>query len=145
MANQRRALLGDVFRKAAMPRERNGDLAGEQQADPPPEPNGELSGDLADDLAGRGNTGTVKPRATRQRRQSVPVDDGEKAKGRNLKIPDSVFRRLELEALRRGTDNSKLATRLLHSALPKDIEMSFVVGGKKATTGDDEKTPAADD
>jgi hypothetical protein len=142
MANQRRALLGDVFRKAAMPRERNGDQAGDQQAETPPESNGELADDQAD-IQSRGDTSPAKARAPRQRR--APVDDGEKAKGRNLKIPDSVFRRLELEALRRGTDNSKLATRLLHSALPKDIEMSFVVGGKKATTGDDEKTPAADD
>jgi len=117
-----------------MPRERNGD----QQAETPPE----LADDQAD-IQSRGDAGPARTRAPRQRRP--PVDDSEKGKGRNLKIPDSVFRRLELEALRRQTDNSKLVTKILHSALPKDIEMSFIVGGKKATAGDDEKTPSADD
>ena len=54
----------------------------------------------------------------------------EKGKGRNLKIPDSVFRRLTLEAQRRETDNSKLVTKILDQALPADIRI--VVGDEKA-------------
>jgi hypothetical protein len=145
MATQKRGVLGNVVRKLGMPPERNGDQAGDQQPEMPPEPNGDLAGDLADNQS-RGDTGPTKARAPRQRRP--PVDDSEKGKGRNLKIPDSVFRRLELEALRRGMDNSKLATKLLDSRLPKEIKMSWIVdgvgGGKKATADDDEKTPAAD-
>jgi hypothetical protein len=137
-------MLGDVFRKAAMPPERNGDSTDE----PVDGPN--RNGELTDDQ-GRGETSPAKIRAPRQR--SRPVDDSEKGKGRNLKIPDSVFRRLELEALRRQTDNSKLVTKILDRELPKEIEMSFVIGGKKASADvgkkasadDDEKTPATDD
>lgn len=84
--------------------------------------NGELADDQAD--AGRGDDAPAKAR----RRRKGPVL--EKGKGRNLKIPDSVFRRLELEALRRGWDKSKLATHLLNQLLPPDIKI--VVGEEKA-------------
>ena len=47
-----------------------------------------------------------------------------------MKIPDSVFRRLTLEAQRRETDNSKLVTKILGQALPADIRI--VVGDEKA-------------
>jgi hypothetical protein len=40
-----------------------------------------------------------------RRRRRPPITD--KGRGRNLKIPDSVFRRLELEALRRGVNLSR--------------------------------------
>ncbi len=64
--------------------------------------------------------------ARRRRRPLVT----EKGRGRNLKIPDSVFHRLELEAIRRGWDKSKLATHLLNQLLPPDIKI--VVGAAKA-------------
>jgi hypothetical protein len=41
-----------------------------------------------------------------------------------------VFRRLELEALRTGTDNSKLVTKILDRELPKNI--SVVIGDHQA-------------
>jgi hypothetical protein len=57
----------------------------------------------------------------------------EKGKGRNLKIPDGVFRRLTLEAARRGTDLSKLVTRILDRELPSDIRI--VVGRDEDSAG----------
>jgi hypothetical protein len=64
---------------------------------------------------------------SRVRRRRAPVT--EKGKGRNLKIPGSVFRRLELEAIRRGWDKSKLATHVLNQGLPADIKI--VMGSEK--------------
>jgi hypothetical protein len=111
MASQR-GLLGNVVRDVGTPRD------------------GELVDDEADGQ-GRGDASlAAKARAPRQRRTPVT----EKGKGRNLKIPDGVFRRLTLEAQRRGTDNSKLVTKILDRELPTDIRI--VVG--------DEKPPAAE-
>ncbi len=53
---------------------------------------------------------------TRRRRRRAPIT--EKGRGRNLKIPDSVFRRLELEAIERGEDKSKIVTTILDRHLP---------------------------
>ena len=50
--------------------------------------------------------------------------------GPQPEYPDSVFRRLTLEAQRRETDNSKLVTKILDQALPADIRI--VVGDEKA-------------
>jgi len=69
-------------------------------------------------------------RGVKRKRRRPPIT--EKGKGRNLRIPDSVFRRLELEALRLGVDNSKLVTRILDRELPKDI--TIVVGESKPAT-----------
>jgi hypothetical protein len=104
MANQSRGLLGNVVRDLGMP----------------PEP--------ADDQ-GRGDAGQAKSRASRKRRPAIT----EKGKGRNLKIPDGVFRRLTLEAARRGTDNSKLVTKILDQELPADIRI--VVGRDEDQVG----------
>ena len=108
MANQSRGLLGNVVRDLGMP----------------PEP--------ADDQVegqGRGDAGQSKSRASRKRRPAIT----EKGKGRNLKIPDGVFRRLTLEAARRGTDNSKLVTKILDQELPADIRI--VVGRDEDQAG----------
>ncbi len=59
---------------------------------------------------------------------------GEKGRSRNLVIPNSVYRRLTLEARRRGTDNSKLVTNILDRELPANIRIVV----------DDEKPPAAE-
>ena len=53
---------------------------------------------------------------TRRRRHHAPIT--EKGRGRNLKIPDSVFRRVELEAIERGSDKSKIVTALLNRHIP---------------------------
>jgi len=85
----------------------------------PPEHNG----DLGDES--RGDTLPMK-RPRRPRRAAIL----EKGKGRNLKIPDSIFRRLELEAIRTRTDNSKLVSKILDRELPRDIRV--VVGDDTA-------------
>jgi hypothetical protein len=104
MANPR-GLLGNVVRDLGMPPERGDELADDQA-----------------DGQGRGDANQAKSRASRKRRPAIT----EKGKGRNLKIPDGVFRRLTLEAARRGTDNSKLVTKILDQELPVDIRI--VVG-----------------
>ena len=91
----------------------------------PPDQDGD-QGDDQGDGQGRGDAGQGRGRARRARRAPIT----EKGKGRNLKIPDSVFRRLTLEAQRRETDNSKLVTKILDQALPADIRI--VVGDEKA-------------
>jgi hypothetical protein len=108
MANPR-GLLGNVVRDLGMPPERGDELADDQA-----------------DGQGRGDANQAKSRAPRRRRPLVI----EKGKGRNLKIPDTVYRRLDLEARRRGTDMSKLVTQILDRDLPADIEI--VVRDKKA-------------
>jgi hypothetical protein len=111
--SSQRGLLGNVVRAVGMPPEHNGELADDQA-----------------DGQGRGDASQAKARAPRRRRPVI----NEKGKGRNLKIPDSVFRRLTLEAQRQQTDNSKLVTKILDRELPTDIRI--VVG--------DEKTPTAE-
>ena len=83
MANQRHGVLGNVVR----------DLT---------RPNGELADEQADES--RGDSLTSKSQTRRRRRPEIK----EKGKGRNLKIPDTVFRRLELDATSAGgiTQNS---------------------------------------
>ena len=75
MANPR-GLLGNVVRDLGMPPERR------RPADDPA------------DGQSRGDASPAKARDPRRRRPPIT----EKGKGRNLKIPDSVFRRLTLEA-----------------------------------------------
>ena len=78
MAGQnQRGLLGNVVRDVGTPR------------------NGELVDDQVD-----GGQGGDAPAKARRRTRKGPIL--EKGKGRNLKIPDSVFQRLELEAI--GTE-----------------------------------------
>jgi hypothetical protein len=109
MASSQRGLLGNVVRAVGMP----------------PEHNGEPTDDQADGQ-GRGDAGQAKARAPRRRRPPVT----EKGKGRNLKIPDTVYLRLTLEAQRQQTDNSKLVTKILDRELPTNIRI--VVGDEKA-------------
>lgn len=109
MASQR-GLLGNVVRDVGTPRD------------------GELVDDQADGQR-RGDNGPAKPR---RRPRRPPVT--EKGKGRNLKIPDGVYRRLTLEAQRQQTDASKLVTKILDRELPANIRIVV----------DDDKAPMAE-
>jgi hypothetical protein len=60
--------------------------------------------------------GGADEQTTRRRRRRPPITD--KGRGRNLKIPDSVYRRLELESIERGEDKSRVVTMLLDRHLP---------------------------
>ena len=104
-----RGLLGNVVRDLGMPHD-----------------NGDLTDDQADGQS-RGEANQAKARSPRRRRPPVT----EKGKGRNLKIPDGVFHRLDLEATRRGMDRSKLVTDILDRNLPTDIRI--VVGDPPKT------------
>jgi hypothetical protein len=55
-----------------------------------------------------------KPKA-RGRRVAV----GEKVRGRKLQLPDSVFGRLSLHAIKRKTNASAIAAEILDRNLPK--------------------------
>ena len=104
---QSRGLIGPIVRDVGMPRD------------------GELADDQVDGES-RGEAAPGRPRLPRKHRPPIT----EKGKGRNLKIPDSVFRRLELEAIRKGKDKSKLVTEILDRELPKNI--SIVTGDDQA-------------
>ncbi len=99
MASPRIGLVGNVVRDMMQP-EQNGHS----------------------DDEGRGD---ATPRKRRTKR--APVTG--KGRGRNLKIPDTVFRRLELESMRRGISLSKYVTDLLDRELPR--ELRIVVGDDK--------------
>jgi hypothetical protein len=74
----------------------------------PPDGNGELVDDQADD----GSNGEPRPRGRR-------VAVGEKVRGRKLQLPDSVFERLSLHAIKRKTNASAIAAEILDRNLPK--------------------------
>jgi hypothetical protein len=82
----------------------------------PPETNGDLVEDLADgDGQGRGESnGNRKP----PRRRPKPAA-GEKASAHKLTIRDSVFTRLELHAIKRGSTASAIAEEILDRQLPR--------------------------
>jgi len=50
------------------------------------------------------------------RRKRPPIT--EKGKQRNVKVPDSVWQRLELDSIKRRIDKSKRLTQILDTALP---------------------------
>jgi hypothetical protein len=57
---------------------------------------------------------TPKPRARRRR-----IDPGEKTRGHKLSLPDAVFERLELTAIRRKSTVSAIAAEILDRNLPR--------------------------
>lgn len=82
----------------------------------PAERNGELVDGLADvELSGegRGVNAGAKPR---RRRRSLP---GGKVSGRKFQLPDSVFERLALHALKNKTNASAVVAMILDRELPK--------------------------
>jgi len=95
-------MLGNVVRDMT-PLESNGELADESRGDSP------------------------APKRPRRPRRGPVL---EKGKGRNLKIGDTIFRRLELEAVRLRVSNSQLVARILDRELPRDIRV--IVGDDTA-------------
>ena len=86
-----------------------------------PEANGETSTDLLDDPSdgdgqGRGETNGNPKRSPRRRTKPAP---SEKSKGRKLTLPDSVFDRLVLTAIKRGSTASAIAAEILDRNLPR--------------------------
>jgi hypothetical protein len=79
---------------------------------PPELPDDQVDGELNGES--RGGLPARKPR-TRGRR----VVPGEKVRGRKLQLPDSVFERLSLHAIKRKSNASAIAAELLDRHLPK--------------------------
>ena len=77
----------------------------------PAEGNGEP---LVDDLGDGESRGDTSPKRKRRRRPPIT----EKGKARNVKVPNSVWRRLELDSMNRGLDKSKRLTQILDEKLP---------------------------
>jgi hypothetical protein len=86
-----------------------------------PETNGETSSEPLEDPAegdgqGRGESnGSAKKTPRRRPRPTA----GEKGKGRKLTLPDSVFDRLVLTAIKRGSTASAIAAEILDRNLPR--------------------------
>jgi hypothetical protein len=57
---------------------------------------------------------TPKPRQRRRR-----IDPGEKTRGHKLSLPDAVFERLELTAIKRKSTASAIAAEILDRNLPR--------------------------
>jgi hypothetical protein len=87
----------------------------------PPETNGdaaELLEDAADgDGQGRGEANGSARRSPRRRPKAAAA--GDKGKGRKLTLPDSVFDRLVLTAIKKGSTASAVAAEILDRNLPR--------------------------
>jgi len=88
----------------------------------PPESDGETAPESADDPGddegqGRGDSNGSARRTTRRRPRASAV--GEKGKGRKLTLPDSVFDRLVLTAIKKGSTASAVAAEILDRNLPR--------------------------
>jgi hypothetical protein len=89
--------------------------------EPPPEPESSASGDPINDPAegevnGQGGGEPTAPPKPRVRRKK-PATTG-KVRGRKFQIPDSVFERVQLQAIRRQTNPSAVVTEILDKNLP---------------------------
>jgi hypothetical protein len=88
----------------------------------PPETNGDASVELLEDPVegdgqGKGEpNGSARRSPERRPRASVASDKG---KGRKLTLPDSVFDRLVLTAIKRGSTASAVAAEVLDRKLPR--------------------------
>lgn len=90
----------------------------------PPEPsNGHAGDDLADGVAeaaeanGQGGASPATSSRPRARSRRKPAA-GEKVGAHKLSLPDSVFQRLELHAIKKGSTASAVAAEILDRNLP---------------------------
>ncbi len=94
---------------------RGGMPAGLVASTMPPETNGELDGDQAGaEMNGQSRGGL--PAGRRRRRR---VATGGKISGRKFQIPDSVFERLLLQAIKKKTNASAIVSEILNRELPQ--------------------------
>jgi hypothetical protein len=88
----------------------------------PHETNGETSTELLEDPVdgdgqGRGEANGSARRSSKRRPKASAA--GDKGKGRKLTLPDSVFDRLVLTAIKRGSTASAVAAEILDRNLPR--------------------------
>ena len=87
----------------------------------PPEANGEASTEPLEDSGrrrGAGQGGSERDARKVPKRRSKPAA-GEKSKAHKLTLPDCVFDRLELTAIKRGSTASAIAAEILDRNLPR--------------------------
>lgn len=89
-----------------------------------PETNEEITAESSDDVGddegqGRGESNGSARRTTRRRSRASVSAANEKGKGRKLTLPDSVFDRLVLTAIKKGTTASAVAAEVLDRNLPR--------------------------
>jgi hypothetical protein len=87
----------------------------------PPEPNGDAGPEPLEDAAdldqqGRGEAGSSPKKPARRKGRPAA---GERCAAHKLTLPDSVFARLELTAIRRQSTASAVAAELLDRSLPR--------------------------
>jgi hypothetical protein len=87
----------------------------------PPETNGDAGPEPFEDAAdgdqqGRGEAGSSPRKAARRKGRPAA---GEKCSAHKLSLPDSVFTRLELTAIKRGSTASAIASEILDRNLPR--------------------------
>lgn len=105
----RNGMPSELIRSTATPPESRDGPAGDDPSDPAAEAaaaNGQANGEPA---AG------PRPRA-RSRRKPIA---GEKTRAHKLSLPDSVFLRLELHAIKKGSTASAIAAEILDRSLPQ--------------------------
>jgi hypothetical protein len=78
--------------------------------------NGELGDDQADGEANVQSRGGLRPTKPRRGRRAAP---GGKVTGRKFQIPDLVFERLQLHAIKKRSNPSAVLTDILDRELPK--------------------------
>lgn len=88
----------------------------------PPETNGEIAAESIEDPGdedgqGRGEASGQARRSPRRRSKAPVASD--KGKGRKLTLPDSVFDRLVLTAIKKGSTASAVAAEILDRNLPR--------------------------
>jgi hypothetical protein len=88
----------------------------------PPESNGDTGAELLEDPVdgegqSRGEASGSTRRASKRRPRASAV--GDKGKGRKLTLPDAVFDRLVLTAIKKGSTASAVAAEILDRNLPR--------------------------
>jgi hypothetical protein len=79
-----------------------------------------LESSPADDQGGAAEQGADSPATPpRPRSRRRRIDPGEKTRGHKLSLPDAVFERLELTAIKRKSNISAVAADILDKNLPR--------------------------
>jgi hypothetical protein len=89
-----------------------------QSTMPPPEPQVDDQADVAGDGSGQSGASSAAGSRSRNRaRRKAAVS--EKSAAHKLTLPDSVFQRLELQAIKKGSNVSTIAAEILDRNLPR--------------------------
>lgn len=79
----------------------------------------ERNGEPVDDLGELGSNGQSRGASSSRRQRTRRAKPGGKISGRKFQVPDSVFERLTLHAIKKSTNASAVLTDILDRELPK--------------------------